>query len=364
MLRKARRCGQSSVARGHCASVATWWLLGLVAGLFVVLFCKETRRELFESAETICNFFRVLTLMVLSEVHWPLRRCCGKSANDRKLHRLDVRGACNVDVTRRDCGVVVGIDEVLRSSECPNCCIESVIRIWGYHDVDQLRDSRSVQKHVLLSCMTFHSARFWISDVDNAINLFVTCWPWSIKRFHVVPWKLPGFGRTQQTMKRKEESSGTLWSQADVALFNTMSWDTGVLNSRGTNFDAHATTCAIHFGAPPDRHHKIVLEARIVSSQRWECPLDPARGRLTQSSLEYSMQAWPSWLRPMNVSVSQVFFKFCNGHVKAFAPQRAARPATERPVLAKKVFVWVQDVFRCDLHDTTNRFANSLVAIP
>ena len=27
-------------------SVATWWLWGLVAGLFVVLFCKETCREL------------------------------------------------------------------------------------------------------------------------------------------------------------------------------------------------------------------------------------------------------------------------------------------------------------------------------
>ena len=37
-------------------SVATWWLWGLVAGLFVVLFCKETWRELCESTETVCNF--------------------------------------------------------------------------------------------------------------------------------------------------------------------------------------------------------------------------------------------------------------------------------------------------------------------
>ena len=53
-LREARRCGQSSVARRRYAersellnplAVATWWLWGLVAGLFVVLFCKETRRE-------------------------------------------------------------------------------------------------------------------------------------------------------------------------------------------------------------------------------------------------------------------------------------------------------------------------------
>ena len=38
-------------------SVSTWWLQELVVGLSVVLLCTETRRELCESMETVCNFF-------------------------------------------------------------------------------------------------------------------------------------------------------------------------------------------------------------------------------------------------------------------------------------------------------------------
>ena len=63
----------------------------------------------------------------------------------------------------------------------------------------------------------------------------------------------------------------------------------------------------------------------------------------------------------MNVSDSQVFFKRPRHSV---AQQWAERPAPGRPVLAKEVRVWVHHVFRCHLHDTTNRFANSLVDIP
>ena len=35
-------------------SVATWWLWGLVAGLFVVLFCKETSSA--RARRRVCNF--------------------------------------------------------------------------------------------------------------------------------------------------------------------------------------------------------------------------------------------------------------------------------------------------------------------
>ena len=35
----------------------------------------------------------------------------------------------------------------------------------------------------------------------------------------------------------KRESSGTFWSQADTATLNTISWDTGVLNSVGVARD-------------------------------------------------------------------------------------------------------------------------------
>ena len=44
-------------------SAATWWLWGLVGGFCVVLFCKETKRDLCESAETVCNFFGEPVLM-------------------------------------------------------------------------------------------------------------------------------------------------------------------------------------------------------------------------------------------------------------------------------------------------------------
>ena len=59
--REARRWRQSSVVRTwkgvskFTLPVATWWLQELVVGPFVVLFFKETKRELFEKSETVCS---------------------------------------------------------------------------------------------------------------------------------------------------------------------------------------------------------------------------------------------------------------------------------------------------------------------
>ena len=138
MLRKARRCGQSSVARRRCAErsellcpvrcnvVAVGAGGGTLCGLVLQ---RNAARALRERGDGLQLLWRAdvwsgnvaswaYRSRVLTEV---LRR-------GRKLHRLDVRGACNADVARRGCGVAVGIGEVLSSNSCPNCCIESVIR--------------------------------------------------------------------------------------------------------------------------------------------------------------------------------------------------------------------------------------------
>ena len=61
-------------------SVSMWRLLGLVAGLFVVLFCKETMREICESTEEVCNFFGEL---VLDEVETSLLECISQGPFQR-----------------------------------------------------------------------------------------------------------------------------------------------------------------------------------------------------------------------------------------------------------------------------------------
>ena len=121
-------------------SVATWWLQWVLSSLVLQ---RNEGRALRESGDGLqllwrADFSGVETSFLGRVVRGSFQRSTNLcvvvvvsrdiEAIDRKFHRLDVRGACNVDVTRRVCRVVVGMGEVLSSSECPNCCIASVIR--------------------------------------------------------------------------------------------------------------------------------------------------------------------------------------------------------------------------------------------
>ena len=128
-LREARRCGQSSVARRRCAernellypSRCNGVAVGAVGGTLrsLVLQRNEARalrehwdglqllwRVGFDEVETSLlecvfqgSFQRFTDLCIVGVVNRDIE------SNDRWLHRLEVRGACNVDVTRQACGV-------------------------------------------------------------------------------------------------------------------------------------------------------------------------------------------------------------------------------------------------------------------
>ncbi len=121
---------------------------------------------------------------VHSEVHRPLRRSSGRSRCWRQLHRLGVRGACDVAVTRQGCEVVAGngrsVEQQWISKLLYRVCGQE-LRISWYCQVDRFQDipqARVAELHDLPFLGFF--------DVDDVRNCSVSCWHGSIKSLLVV----------------------------------------------------------------------------------------------------------------------------------------------------------------------------------